>query len=215
MRLIALLILATLAWSPMARAHPHVWIDATTEFLAAPDGGAIGGLEITWTFDEFYSAYSAEGFDQDGDGKPDPEFLDAMVGGAMQSLREWIYYADLRLDGDRLEWGEVIGRSASWKDGQLIYTFSLALTEPVPLGKAGDLTLRLYDPTYYISVLLKEDPNAVTVDPRLSGCAPSVHEPEGIREVMIADAIAMAEDIQPGEEGLGYAYSQEIGVRCE
>ena len=38
------------------RAHPHVWIDLKTQFEFNGEG-RITGLQIDWTFDEFYSAF--------------------------------------------------------------------------------------------------------------------------------------------------------------
>jgi ABC-type uncharacterized transport system substrate-binding protein len=191
-----------------------VWIDARAE-LGVDDEGRLETVTITWIFDEFYSAFSVEGFDKDRDGKPDPVPMEAMVAQAGEDLREWGYFTDLRLKGERVTWGPLKAHSASWDNGRLIYRYVLGLAEPLPLAAdAKDLSLRLYDPTFYISILLEERPDAAHLVGAPEGCALSVQEPDGVREVMIDDAVAMADEVQPGQEGLGAAFAQTIGVSC-
>ncbi|MCF8480816.1 MAG: DUF1007 family protein [Rhodospirillum sp.] len=201
--------------SAPAGAHPHVWIDATAE-LSVNKKGQWDGVTITWTFDEFYSQASVEGFDGDGDGFPDKAPMDAMIGEAVENLREWIYFTDARLGDTRLAWGEGAKGTASWVDERLVYRFVLPLATPVDLvAQAKEISLRLYDPTFYISILLAETPDAASLKGAPPGCQVTVFEPEGARDMTFDDAMAISEDVQPGEEGLGFPYAQRIGVRCE
>ncbi len=58
MRLLGLLLFtgALVLGAGTARAHPHVWITATSELVYAPDG-AITGVRHAWTFDDMFSTY--------------------------------------------------------------------------------------------------------------------------------------------------------------
>jgi ABC-type uncharacterized transport system substrate-binding protein len=199
----------------LAEAHPHVWIDATAS-LSVNETGQWTGVTVTWTFDEFYSQASVEGFDENGDDLPDKAPMDAMFNEALENLREWIYFTDARLGDTRLTWGDGVTGGASWVDGRLVYRFVLPLAEPVDLVEhAKEISLRLYDPTFYISILLAEQPNAASLKGAPPGCKVTVFEPEGARDMTFDDAIAISEDVQPGEEGLGFPYAQRIGVRCD
>ncbi|KRR02886.1 hypothetical protein CQ10_42510 [Bradyrhizobium valentinum] len=43
-----------------ARAHPLVWITATSELLYVDDG-SITGVRHAWAFDDMFSAYAVQG----------------------------------------------------------------------------------------------------------------------------------------------------------
>ena len=48
-------------------AHPHVFVDATVEVLT--DAGAVTGVRLVWSYDDFFSLMLTEdlGVDTDGD----------------------------------------------------------------------------------------------------------------------------------------------------
>ncbi len=70
MRLFGLLLLAAALTSRRgaARAHPHVWITATSELLYAADG-SITGVRHAWTFDDMFSAYALQGLQSQDQGR--------------------------------------------------------------------------------------------------------------------------------------------------
>ena len=70
-----------------ARAHPHAWIDLKTTVLF-DDQGRVTGLRQRWVFDEVYSMFAIDGFDNDGDGQPDDEMLWKLAVVNLESLAE-------------------------------------------------------------------------------------------------------------------------------
>ncbi len=216
---LALAPVATLgAGTHAAQAHPHVWIDADAGLSVVE--GKLSALSITWTFDEFYSAYSVEDMDGDGDGKPDQPAMDAMIDQAMGDLEPWRYFTDLRLDGLKVAFGPPEAVSATFEGGRMAYAFTLPVADPIPLDRSEGITLRLYDPSFYIDVGLSDTteggtgPGAFWKTDAPAGCTLSEENPEGFRETTIADTLAIAEEVQPGEEGLGAAYAQTIRIHC-
>ena len=45
-----------------AKAHPHVWITATSELLYAADG-SLTGVRHAWTFDDMFTSYALQGIE--------------------------------------------------------------------------------------------------------------------------------------------------------
>ncbi|MGI9384188.1 MAG: DUF1007 family protein, partial [Methyloligellaceae bacterium] len=54
---------ALLAAPVQPRAHPHVWVTVETRVLYGA-GQNIVGVRHKWVFDEFYSAFAAQGLDK-------------------------------------------------------------------------------------------------------------------------------------------------------
>jgi ABC-type uncharacterized transport system substrate-binding protein len=148
----------------VAAAHPHVWITSVTSFVFA--GPELLGLRHRWQFDEFFSSYVIEEHDADGDGSFDAAELASLRDGAFSNLREFDYFTHARLDGAPLALTEVRDFAATIADGVLIYEFTLPLPEPIDPA-AVSFAAGVYDPEYYVEVLLDPD------DPvRFSGMQP-------------------------------------------
>ncbi|ABC22554.1 DUF1007 family protein [Rhodospirillum rubrum] len=214
-RLLSVVLFLILCGTLPARAHPHVSIDARVA-LGVDGEGRLETVALTWIFDEIYSAYSVEGYKRDKAGHPDPAALEAMIAQAMIDLRDWDYFTELKIGGQRQTWGEVRAHEAKWEAGRLIYRFTLALAAPTSLrAVAPTLSLRVYDPSYYIAILLEDKPGAAQITPALPPCVVHIRPPMGLREAMIDDAVALAETIEPGQEGLGAPFAETIGVVCQ
>lgn len=140
---------------PSARAHPHVWVDALT-FLGFEDG-RLAHLRIQWAFDPFFSSVLFTDFDRDDSGDFNDDEIAAMRAGAFEGLSEVAYFTDLRVGGERVAWDRFrdFGVAVS-EDGIVAYSFTLDLPEPTPVA-GRDVTLSLYDPDYYVSVMPIED----------------------------------------------------------
>lgn len=136
-----------------AAAHPHVWITNVTTFVF--EDRQLVGLRHRWTFDEFFGSFVVEEHDPDGDGRFDPAETAALRQGAFENLEEFDYFTHLRVDGDSWPLREIASFAARIEDGKLVYEFALPLPEPVDPG-AVDVALGVYDPEYYVEVLLDE-----------------------------------------------------------
>ena len=132
-------------------AHPHVWVTDVTTFLF--EGPRLVGLRHHWRFDELFSSYVIEQYDTDSDGAFDPAELAGLEEG--ENLAEYGYFIHARVDGDRLPLVAVEDFQAIIEDGLLVYAFTLPLPEPINPG-AVSFAVGVYDPEYYIEVLLDQ-----------------------------------------------------------
>jgi ABC-type uncharacterized transport system substrate-binding protein len=137
-----------------AAAHPHVWITDATTFVF--EGRRLVGLRHHWTFDEFFGSFVIEQHDLDGDDLFSPAETTALRQGAFDNLAEFGYFTHLRIDGEAWPLREVEGFAARIEDGVLVYEFTLPLPEPVDPAAAA-LAVGVYDPEYYVEVLLDEN----------------------------------------------------------
>jgi ABC-type uncharacterized transport system substrate-binding protein len=163
-----------LAGAPPAAAHPHVWIDLRSQVVF--DGaGRIAALRIDWLFDEFYSAYAMETVPRTKGPKQDAA-LAALARGNLESLAEYGYFVDLRVDGARVPTRPAKDGRNTWDGRRLTMSFTLPLGEPVD-PRAGRVEFAVYDPSYYIEILyLKGDPVGL-VNSAGTGCAARVVQP--------------------------------------
>lgn len=148
-------------------AHPHVWIDMHTE-LHFDAEGRLDAIGVHWTFDEFYSAFAVEGAQKTADGYDD-KLLAGLAEVNLQNLEEWNYFTEVAAGGDTIATGKATDGKSTWDDetGRLTLSFVVPLTAPQP-SIAAPVKIRIYDPSYYISIDYQKD------DPvRMSGNAPA------------------------------------------
>tara|TARA_R110002110_G_scaffold88766_5_gene231232 strand:+ start:5512 stop:6198 length:687 start_codon:yes stop_codon:yes gene_type:complete len=164
----AALFLCALA-SPPALAHPHVWIDMQTDLVMGKDN-SLDAITITWTFDEFYTAFAVEEFKKQPDGSFAPKDLAALLDTNLENLKEWDYFTQIKQSGKplKLATAKPGGSSYDAKLGRLTVTFTVPLAQPATPTPAEPVLLRIYDPTYYISIdYIKQTPARIPI--RLTG----------------------------------------------
>jgi len=136
-----------------AAAHPHVWIEATLGYVV--EDGKITGLDVTWLFDDLYSALVLEDFDTDGDGSLSQQELDALVGISAANLMSYSFFTHLKVQGEKFYVGGVKQFYAEVSEGDLIlYRFRVPLPAP---SAPEDLSVGLFDDSYYVDIVLVDD----------------------------------------------------------
>jgi ABC-type uncharacterized transport system substrate-binding protein len=146
----ALALLAALAAAPVAHAHPHVFIDmrSAVSFNAAGHVDAIG---ISWTFDEFYSQFTTDGVDTNGNGKFDPAELQTLANSFAKNLKEFRHFTFIEIDGRLIDNSTPANARAIVKDGQLTFAFRLPLAKPVDPARTK-IRFTSIDPSYYVDI---------------------------------------------------------------
>ena len=137
-----------------ASAHPHVWINAVATFLF--EDGMLVGVRHHWEFDEMFGSYVIEEQDADRDGRLDRAEIASIQANAFSNLRDYDYFTHVRIDGRDMPLHEVTGFAARIENSVLVYEFTMPLAEPVDPG-ASRFAAGIYDPEYYVEVLLDED----------------------------------------------------------
>lgn len=160
------------------QAHPHVWIDMRTELHFDSDG-QLDAIAIRWTFDEFYSAFAVEGAKKTADGY-DEELLAGLTKVNLENLEEWNYFTEITSGGETIGTGIARDGKSTWDDetGRLTLSFVVPLKTPQTPSPAKPLKIRVYDPSYYISIdYLKDDPVQITGEAP-SGCKAETATPD-------------------------------------
>lgn len=192
--------------APLAQAHPHVFVE-TGLTLVADDAGRLIGVEVSWTYDDFYSLLLLEdmGLDPEGDGELTVEELTTLDGFDLN----WIegYLGDLYLTAGNasVELGRPEGRGTEVVAGRIVTRHFRAFS---PLE--GAVTVKAYDPTFYTAYDLE---GGVTVP---EGCDLKVQPADLDRAyTMVEEALygkpATEDDAFPE---VGEAFADTVEVTC-
>ena len=137
-----------LAASPLG-AHPHIFVDASVQFLL-DDEEQLAGIRVIWVYDELYSLLITEdmALDPDFDGVMTPEEIEQHSGFDMN----WDegFAGDVRgFSGEEaIKLSRPVEWSAAYEEGKIITTH-LRLLENRLDPRDNELVFRLYDPTFY------------------------------------------------------------------
>jgi ABC-type uncharacterized transport system substrate-binding protein len=165
-----------LALAPVAAmAHPHIFVEARLEVVAAPDG-TIQELRNIWRFDEVFSSSVVMDFDKNTDLKLEPNELAEVGKTVRDSLADYDYYMNMTVDGKNVtvEKPDII--HVDYKEGQLLMFFAVKPSQPMPLK--SKLTFGVYDPTLYTSIDFPSDNELVLIGDGFKGCKHDVLRPD-------------------------------------
>lgn len=204
------LALGIAATAPPAGAHPHGWIDLEVDIRFDAEG-RITGLHQTWLFDEGYTAFSTQGSDLDGDGRPDQDQLDALLQENLGNLRAYGYFTSVRQAGQPLAFGEPAELATRMEGDRLQIGFLLPLADAaVPRGEP--VSYAIYDPSYFIEMVHAEIAEPIRMADAPEDCRYQMLPPNPTAEQV---ALAAALDIdETAEEGLGALFAEKVVIRC-
>lgn len=196
-------------------AHPHAWIDAATE-LQLNDRQELTALTIHWQFDPAYSSFATEGLDKDGDGQISPAELKPLAAQNVKALKDYRYFTEIDVDGKQVDFGEVTDFSSDFNGLQLSMTFTVPLASPVYV-KTHAITYSLYDPTYYVEILHREDHPISFTGHKVDGCSAELEKPN-LEAAMsslpyLTNEQTFAEDA-PGPLSYGAMFAEKVHLIC-
>jgi len=206
---IFLIALLSLAFTGLARAHPHVWVTMKSEVIYAPDG-TVTGVRHAWSFDDMFSAFATQGLDAKEKGKFSREDLAPLAKVNIESLKEYDYFTYATADGAKVPMTDPL--PDYWLDYTkevLTLHFTLPLKTPV---KAKELKLDIYDPTIFVDFSFdKKAPVQLVGAP--AGCKLDVALP---REMTFAEGKKLSEipADQPNTFMTGAEFANKILVHC-
>ncbi len=159
-------------------AHPHVFIDMTTAFHL-DDEGRLEALRITWIFDEFYSAYAVDGAPK-ANGAYDEKYLALLAEENLKNLAEWNYFAEVMAGGAPVETGDALDGLSTWNEetGRLSLTFTLPLKTPQTASAGTAVNVRIFDPSYYITIDYVPDEPVSLAGGQHQDCSVAIAVPE-------------------------------------
>jgi len=186
-----------------AAAHPHAWIDAqTTLLLSAPS--TLSAIREEWRFDRDYTAYLLR--DSKGELKP----LENFTQSSMRNLAAYHYFIDFYAHGAPVTLGAVKAAESSLVNGSLRMRFTIALATPIDIS--AEISLSVYDPTYYIDFQHVQDHEVLFEGPRAEACSYRVQRAQpsaqALRQAQAMDRSA------PVNPSLGKLFAEVMYVHC-
>ncbi|WP_299553909.1 DUF1007 family protein [uncultured Tateyamaria sp.] len=190
-----------------AFAHPHVFVD-TKMIVVVGDDGAFKGVEVHWTYDEFYSLLLMAdlGLDPDGDGDLTDAELARLDGFDLQWIEGFEGDSYATRDGTPVALGKPDGRGVSVEEGRI----TSAHFRPAG-GPAAGVVLKAYDPTFYtaydlIGPVAVDGPCTAAIQPADLDAAYTL-----VEEMLYATPAAQAEAAYPE---VGEAFADTVSLSC-
>ncbi len=161
-------------------AHPHIFIDAKAT-ISFDDSGQVVSVHNSWTFDEAYSAWAAQGLDTNLDGVLSREELQPLADDNMQGLSEYEYYTFAGEGPDNLKFAFGSNPVIDYTDGRQTLSFDVALEHPYAIQ--DHLELAINDPEYYVAITFA-NADAVTLVNAPANCSVSLTDPEPMSDAL-------------------------------
>jgi len=191
-----------------AQAHPHVWIDLSSQFEFDGDG-RITGLQIDWTFDEFYSAFVIT--EAGGAAAMNQETLTGIGRRNLANLREYNYFTELLVDGAVQSFATPETFDMGLREGKLWLRFSVPLE--TPLAPADHrISYAVFDPSYFVSILHVDGGYRLPSDNAPEGCKTTLEEPNPTTE-----ALSLAESLDlldSAPDSFGALFAERVRLQC-
>lgn len=191
------------------RAHPHVFVDVALKFQ--DDGrGNLTGVEVTWSYDEFFSLLILADMklDPDGDSVLTEEELQRLKG---FDLVEWPegFEGDLYIHAGarKITLDHPAPTGIAFEAGRIIATHARSFG-PVA---ANGLRVEAYDPTYYVAhslkgpIILPKDCSYAIVAPDLDAAQEEFRQ---LLSELSAEADTTGIDV-------GGTYAEKMTITCK
>ncbi len=197
---------AMLSATVVAEAHPHVFVTAKGELIFGPNG-ALQAIHYAWTFDEMFSAFSAQGLDKNNDGKLSREETAELAKSTVESLKELNYFTKARAGAKPIEFNEPADYFFDVDDkNNLILNFTLPVKT---IGLKTGFLIEVYDPEYFVAISFADsNPIVLTNAPR--GCLVKLKAP---KEDDGSISESFFSQLQAGAD-FGSQFATRINVRC-
>ena len=207
------LLVAVLSLLPIpAFAHPHIFIDAKFEVVAAPDG-SIGELRNVWSFDEVFTSSVLMDYGKGDNQSLTPSELKAVGKTVRDSLAQYGYYTNVTSNGKAVPMAKPDAIGADYKDGSLTLTFSLKPEQKTFLK--GTTIFGIYDKTLYTAVDFATDNDLSTSGSTFGRCKHKVIRPNP-KEVMAENQAALTSMFFSDPKGTDYSLlvATRLEVQC-
>jgi ABC-type uncharacterized transport system substrate-binding protein len=152
--------LTALASSP-ALAHPHVFVDYAVALVLV--GDRVTGVRLTWTFDDLFSGFILQEFDQDRNGVLSAPEVQRIGAKHLSEFKRVGYYTTINLNGNPVTVPEAREFRVTVARGLVTYEFTVPLA--APLASTTAIEVWVDDPVYYIAYI----PVAVTPKTQTTG----------------------------------------------
>ncbi|EFL88867.1 DUF1007 family protein [Ahrensia sp. R2A130] len=207
-----LLLASAVAATPMSTAisHPHEFVTMKIQ-VAFDKAGRMVGMRYNWTFDEFFSAYALEPFDENGNREVEQSESDALLADVLNNIAEIDYFTKFDEKSTLPELDKAIPVSSSFDNRQVTLVFD------VPFKKALDVSVKplryaIYDEQFFIAMNHVEGDDAVSLAGTSDGCTSDIAGADPSDDIE-AFASSLGRDESGGDE-LGAAFAEWVTIKC-
>ena len=196
----------------LARAHPHVMVDANLEIVRNAQGD-VTELRNVWRFDELFSTTVLMDYDANANNALEPEELAEVAKTVTKSISEEDFFTEVRLGNDSVEFVPPAEIMVDYVDGQILMLFPVTFAQPVK-ASAGQFRVSIADPTYYVAFELAGEA-AVQVSGNGAGCGVEVVVPD-YDKLMSQSQASLTEQFfnNPENADLGDEWMTWVNLKC-
>ncbi len=141
-------IAALTLWAGSCPAHPHVFIESEMDIEL--EAGGISGIWHHWTFDEYFSAWILEEYDQDNDGLFSPEETKKLYEEAFKNLKQYGFWTRILRGGSEIPVSRIENFTVEINDNMATYSFFVPLDMTV--ASESDIFIAVYDESFYCQI---------------------------------------------------------------
>lgn len=194
-----------------AQAHPHAWIDYQIEAIFG-DSNKLTALHQHWQFDEYYTEFALNDFDDNGNKKLDTDELLRLAKSNISNLKDFDYFTSVQKDGVEITFQKVTGITSSMVDGKIKLSFTLWLSTPLDVSE-HKVEYRIYDPTYYTAMLHLKNKQSISLKGNAAqNCSFVLKTPKP--DIMtIQFATELGKDTKAPDQ-LGRFFAQRVTLSC-
>jgi ABC-type uncharacterized transport system substrate-binding protein len=180
--LLVLAAIATMGATVVARAHPHVFVEARA-VLSFDGSGAIETVRNEWTFDAAYSAFAVAGLDADQSGAFEVPELEPLARLNVEALADYGYFTDVVVDRVRQAFAPPTNYGLVHDGVYLTLFFELRLEQPPAPG--DPVTLQVFDPSYFVAFAFS-NPEQLVLSKAPPDCSATYYPPPGLHSATMA-----------------------------
>ena len=197
------------AVSPAA-AHPHEFVTMKIQ-VAFDKAGRMVGMRYNWTFDEFFSAYAVEPFDENGNQQVEQEESDALLADVIKNITPIDYFTKFDQNGAMPELDQAIPVTSSFENRQVTLVFDVPFNKPIDVSDKP-LRYAIYDDEFYIAMNHVEGDQAVMLAGTTDGCSSDINGADPSEEL---EAFALSLDkTDQAPMDLGAAFAEWVTIKC-
>jgi ABC-type uncharacterized transport system substrate-binding protein len=153
--------------STSAVAHPHVFVDYAVTLVLG--GERLTGVRLTWTFDDLFSGFILQEFDQDRNGVLSASEMQRIEAKHLAEFKRVGYYTTINLNGNEVTVPDAREFRATVAKGLVTYEFTLPVA--ASLASTTAIEVSVDDPVYYIAYIpVAVSPKTQTIGPYTVDC---------------------------------------------
>ena len=193
------------------KAHPHSWIQLTTDFSINASGELVG-IRQRWVFDPYYSTLTID--DLKKTHRSLEEGLNEQVKGIIDNLEAYQYYSHLTISGNRfaIKRPHKFHLSTFVIDGQSLLILEMHFEIPAVALHSATLEWQVFDPTYYASMRHDSFEQIRISNQSALECESVIMESDPDPQTL---AYASSLDVtQKDSTGLGIFFAQKVKIKC-